>query len=80
MRTVRFVYLLLFTGSGQIGTTATPSTSVDASSEWVYMETTSTLLVNGTNFDKEYTKLHFDPPLPDLKFRQQVRTDEYWRR
>ena len=69
---VRFAPSYSFPWSGQIETDVFPSPSVEASSEWVYLETTSTLLINGTNFNKEYTKLHFDPPLPGDKFRQEV--------
>jgi len=35
------------------------------------MESTNTLLVHGANFNQE-NKLHFNPPLPADKFRQEV--------
>ncbi|CAN0462313.1 unnamed protein product, partial [Ectocarpus sp. 8 AP-2014] len=45
--------------------TIVPSPTVEASSTKIYMQTTPTLFINGTNFNTKTTTLYFNPPLEE---------------
>ena len=54
--------------------TVTASPSAETSSRLIYMTRTPRILINGTNFNVNDTKLFFDPPLQEgVTIQKQVR-------